>query len=599
MKRGVGLLVGAVAVAIGVGAGYWWGAKNVPARADGSGTTATKAERKILYYRNPMGLPDTSPVPKKAPDGMDYVAVYTDEQDEGTPAPSKGKILYYRNPMGLPDTSPVPKKDPMGMDYVAVYAGDEPASSGNQIKISVDKVQKLGVRSEPAAMRTLDKVVRAAGRIEIDERRVFAIAPKFEGWVERLFVNVTGQPVGKGQPLFEVYSPELVSAQREYAIANEAVKALKDAGDDPKASMRRLADSSLARLKNWDISDEQVKALAQSGEARRTLTFRSPVSGTVIEKKAVQGMRFMPGDTLYQVADLSAVWVVADIFEQDIALVRTGSKAKVTMSAYPGQIFEGTITYVYPTLKPETRTVPVRLEIANTRQLLKPAMFAQIELFVGGKGKVLTVPNSAVIDSGTRRIVLVQLAEGRFEPREVKLGGRTDNYVEVMDGVKEGEQVVVAANFLIDAESNLKAAISGFGPGGQGSTPDVAAKAAQPPIPTASAGAAATVAVGKIEQGPAATAAGVGHRAEGTITVSDAKLGTVSIAHGPIETLKWPAMTMDFKVANDGMLAGLKPGAAIAFEFVERARGEWVITKITPRSTGKIPDAQPAGRQGY
>jgi len=507
------MLVGAVALAIGVGAGYWWGAKSVPAGADGSAVAVTKSERKILYYRNPMGLPDTSPVPKKAPDGMDYVAVYADEQDEGTPAPSKGKILYYRNPMGLADTSPIPKKDPMGMDYVAVYAGEEPASSGNQIKISVDKVQKLGVRSEPAAMRTLDKVVRAAGRIEIDERRVFAIAPKFEGWVEHLFVNVTGQPVAKGQPLFEVYSPELVSAQREYAIASDAVTSLKNAGDDPQASMKRLADSSLARLKNWDISEEQVKALAQSGDARRTLTFRSPVSGIVLEKKAMQGMRFMPGDTLYQIADLSAVWVMADIFEQDIGLVRTGSKAKVTISAYPGQVFEGTITYVYPTLKAETRTVPVRLEIANPRQQLKPAMFAQIELSVGDKGKVLTVPNSAVIDSGTRRIVLIQLAEGRFEPREVKLGGRTDNYVEVMGGVKEGEQVVVAANFLIDAESNLKAAVSGFGPAGQSSAPDAAAKAAQSSsTPAASAGAAATAATGKIEQAPAANpAAHQGH----------------------------------------------------------------------------------------
>lgn len=560
MKRGAGFLVGAVAVAIGVGAGYWWG------------------------NRTPSGHDQPAPASATAP------------ADSGK---TEQKILYYRNPMGLPDTSPVPKKDPMGMDYVAVYAGDEPASSGNQIKISIDKVQKLGVRSEPAAMRTLDKVVRAAGRIEIDERRVFAIAPKFEGWVERLFVNVTGQPVAKGQPLFDVYSPELVSAQREYAIASDAVKSLKDAGDDPQASMQRLADSSLARLKNWDISEEQVKMLAQSGEARRTLTFRSPVSGVVIEKKAVQGMRFMPGDTLYQVADLSAVWVLADVFEQDIALVRTGSKAKVTMSAYPGQVFEGTITYVYPTLKPETRTVPVRLEIANPRQQLKPAMFAQIELSVGGKTKVLTVPNSAVIDSGTRRIVLVQLAEGRFEPREVKLGGRTDNYVEVMDGVKEGEQVVVAANFLIDAESNLKAAIGGFGQSGHGGTAAAGTTAPQsttPPTPTRTA---ATTAGGAIESAPVAKSPVVGHRAAGTVKALDVKSGTLSIAHGPVESLKWPAMTMDFKAANDTLLTGLQPGTGVAFEFVERSPGEWVVTKITPRGGSAGSDTRPATREGH
>jgi Cu(I)/Ag(I) efflux system membrane fusion protein len=237
------------------------------------------------------------------------------------------KLLYYRNPMGLPDTSPVPKKDPMGMDYIAVYAGgdeSEPAAPG-QIRISTEKVQKLGVRTEAARSRTLDRTVRAAGRVEPDERRVYAIAPKFEGYVERLLVNVTGQPVSKGQPLFEVYSPELVSAQREYAIAMQGVASLKDAGGTAQTGMQQLAESSLQRLRSWDISDEQIKALASSGEAKRTLTFRSTASGIVTEKKAVQGMRFMPGEALYQVADLSSVWVIADVFEQDIGLIKSGS----------------------------------------------------------------------------------------------------------------------------------------------------------------------------------------------------------------------------------------------------------------------------------
>jgi len=560
MKSAAAWLAGAVVLAVGLGAGYWWGNRTQPAVHD-KGTPASA----------------TSPAAN---------------------AKTERKILYYRNPMGLPDTSLVPKKDPMGMDYVAVYDGEEPDSSSNQIKISTGKVQKLGVRSEPAALRALDRVVKTVGRIEVDERRVFAIAPKFEGWVEQLFVNATGQPVSRGQPLFEVYSPELVSAQREYAIASEAVKSLKDAGADSQASMRRLADSSLARLKNWDISEEQVRALAQSGEARRTLTFRSPVSGIVMEKKAVQGMRFMPGDSLYQVADLSSVWVVADVYEQDIALVTTGSKAKVRIDAYPDQSFEGRITYVYPTLRAETRTIPVRLEIANPRQLLKPAMFAQVELPVGGRAKVLTVPISAVIDSGTRRIVLVQLAEGRFEPREVKLGSRTDDYVEVIDGVKAGEMVVVAANFLIDAESNLKAVIGGFGQPGQGGAPDAGARSAPSSTARSPGSAGAATAGGAIEREPGAKAAGVGHRAEGTVKGLDVKSGTVSIAHGPVESLKWPGMTMDFIPANDTLLAGLKPGAVIAFEFVERSPGEWVITKIVPRSAAVGPDAKPAAHQG-
>ncbi len=486
------------------------------------------------------------------------------------------KILYYRNPMGLPDTSPTPKKDPMGMDYIAVYEGEqEPqgaqGSQGNQISISTEKVQKLGVRVEAATVRPLDKVVRVAGRIEPDERQTFTIAPKFEGYVERLHVNVTGQVVAKGQPLFEVYSPELVSAQREYAIALQGVESLKDASAETQRAMRNLADSSLVRLRNWDISDEQIQSLARSGSTQRTLTFRSPVAGIVTEKKAVQGMRFMPGEMLYQVTNLASVWVIADVFEQDIGQIRTGAKATVRINAYPDKSFTGAIAYVYPTLKADTRTVPVRVELANPAGLLKPGMFAQVELPTAAKGPVLTVPASAVIDSGTRRIVLVQLKEGRFEPREVRTGARSDDRVEVIEGVREGEQVVVAANFLIDAESNLKAAIGGLGHSGHGSQ-----TSAQPAASTATPSTGTSVSAKTPAPSP------VGHRAEGQVEDIDAKAATVTLAHGPVPTLKWPAMSMEFKVANAGLLAGLKPGATVAFEFVERGQGDWVITSIKP-----------------
>jgi Cu(I)/Ag(I) efflux system membrane fusion protein len=405
------------------------------------------------------------------------------------------------------------------------------------------------VRTEPAALRVLTRTVRALGRVEIDERRVVTVAPKFEGWVEKLFVNATGQPVAKGQPLFEVYAPELVSAQREYMIAAQGMQALKDAAPESQDGMSRLAESSLARLRNWDIPDEQVKALAQSGEVRRTLTLRSPATGLVLEKKALQGMRFMPGEALFQIADLSAVWVVADVFEQDIGLIRTGSRAKLRIDAFPGRTFEGRISYIYPTLKPETRTVPVRIELANPGQLLKPAMFAEVELPVGARTRAVTVPTSAVIDSGTRRIVFVQLAEGRFEPREVKLGARNDTHVEILEGVRDGEPVVTAANFLIDAESNLKAAIGAFGSG------------------TAA---------------PAAAPAKVGHQAHGSVVAIDATAGTLTVRHDPVASLKWPAMTMEFVPANPSLLAELKPGSVFDFQFVERKPGEWVITSIAP-----------------
>ena len=462
----------------------------------------------------------------------------------------KKKLLYYRNPMGLPDTSPTPKKDQMGMDYIPVYEGEEDGGGDSGLKISAEKIQKMGVKVEPAKLQVLDKSVRASGRIEVDESRLTTVTAKFEGYIERLYVNTTNQPVGRGQPLFEVYSPELVSAQREYAIAAQGIGKLNEAGGEAQSAMRQLADSSLQRLKNWDISDEQIKALAQSGNAKRTLTFRAPVAGIVTEKKAVQGMRFMPGEVLYQIADTSSVWFQADVFEQDIAAVNVGQKAKIKINAYPGEVFEGRIAYVYPTLKAETRTVPVRIELANPKGKLKPAMFAEVEIPVAGAASVVTVPNSAVIDSGSKQVVIVQLAEGRFEPRVVKLGARGSEFVQVLDGVKEGEMVVSSANFLIDAESNLKAALGGMQ---------------------------------KAEAAPAAKPAAVGHKAVGVLNAVDSASGTVTISHEPVASLKWPSMKMDFVLANASLVSGLKPGAAVEFEFVERQAGEWVITSLVAK----------------
>jgi Cu(I)/Ag(I) efflux system membrane fusion protein len=502
-----------------------------------------------------------------APDGVTPVAA-------SASAPTARKLLYYRNPMGLADTSPTPKKDSMGMDYIAVYEGgdEEAASSGepaapNQIRISTEKVQKLGVRTEAAAMRLLGRTVRAAGRIEPDERRMFAVTAKFEGYVEHLHVNATGQAVSKGQTLFEAYSPDLVAAQREYAIAVQGQEAMKDAGAQAQAGMGQLAESSLARLRNWDLSPGQVSALAKSGQVQRSIAFPSPVSGVVTEKKVLQGMRFMPGELLYQVTDLSSVWVIADLAEQDIGLVKLGAKALVTTTAYPNEPIGGRITYVYPTMKADTRTLQVRVEVPNPGQRLKPAMFAQVELDVGGKTHVLTVPDSAVIDTGTRRLVLVQVKEGRFEPREVETGSRGTGTIEIVKGVREGEQVVVAANFLIDAESNLKAVVG-----------NMEAAPARSPVPAASTPQATRSAV-------------VGHKAAGTIDSIDAKAGTVSLNHGPVPTLKWPAMTMAFTVAHAALLGGLKPGQAVEFEFVERQPGEYVVTAIAPAGSGAAKNA--------
>jgi Cu(I)/Ag(I) efflux system membrane fusion protein len=493
------------------------------------------------------------------------------------------KVLYYRNPMGLPDTSPTPKKDAMGMDYVPVYEGEAETGGSSAINISVDKVQKLGVKSEAAALRELNRTLRVTGRIEIDERRTYTIAPKFEGWVEHLYVNTTGQAVTKGQPLFDVYSPELVSAQREHALAVQGLASLKDADDDARQSMQQLATSSSARLKNWDIADAPPTILpspqsSPSGRgderekqssipARPRITFHAPASGIVLEKKAVQGMRFMPGEMLYQIADLSTVWVIAEVPEQDIGQVRLGTRTQVTADAYPERSFDGKVAFIYPTLSSATRTVQVRMEIANPKALLKPAMFASAQIEVGKADKVLTVPVSAVIDSGTRQVVLVRLAEGRFEPRVVKLGSRSDSYVEVLAGITEGEQVVTAANFLIDAESNLKAALSGM-------------TEKLPSTLTPLRQAQDRPSLSRREREST-----VGHQAQGTLEAINND-GTVSITHGPIKSLGWPGMTMDFALTNSSLVAGIKPGSAISFELVERAPGEYVITKLQAQHGG-------------
>ena len=539
MKQSTRVAVGTLAIAaLAAGGGYWSGQRQVPGDHD---------------------------------EAKPHAAVAAGEPARGT-----RKILYYRNPMGLPDNSLTPKKDPMGMDYIPVYEGEAGEAGSKQISISTDKIQKLGVKTEAASLRSLDRIVRAVGRIEPDERRQYAIAPKFEGYVERLQVNMTGQMVAKGQPLFEVYSPELISAQHEYALAKQGVQSLTNASGEARNGMQQLADASLMRLRNWDISEEQLRALAGAADTRRTLTFRSPVAGVVTEKKAVQGMRFMPGEVLYQVADLSTVWVIADIFEQDIGVVKAGAHARIKINAYPDKAFEGKITYVYPTLKAETRSVPVRIELANPAMQLKPGMFAQVELAVAAQGQVVTAPSSAVIDSGTRQMVLVQVGEGRFEPRAVKLGARSDDRVELREGVREGEQLVVTANFLIDAESNLKAAVDGFA--------HPAPTDGQLPARDAS---------------PRARPASAGHQAEGRIEAINAASATVSISHGPVESLNWPPMSMAFKVANPSLLKDLKPGAAIAFEFVERGAGEWVITSakpaLRPADTGATPAHPHAG----
>lgn len=382
------------------------------------------------------------------------------------------KPLYYRNPMGLPDTSPVPKKDPMGMDYIPVYEGAAPESGAPLVRISVDKVQKLGVKTEPASLREFAPTIRAVATIQADERRLHTVAPKFEGWIQKLHVNATGQAVARGQALMEIYSPDLVAAQQEYLIAVKGVGSVQGAVPEVEASMRELRENALLKLRNWDISDVELRRLQDEGKPRQFVTLRSQASGVVLEKPAVEGKRFMSGEVLFQIADLSSVWLLADVFEQDLGSVRLGQAATIRIDAYPDRVFAGRVTFVYPTVMPETRTAKVRIEMPNPSGALKPSMYAAVEIAAGrAEKKVLAVPNSAVLDTGTRQLVIVRRGEGAFEPRTVKLGRRADGYVEVREGISDGDSVVVSANFLIDAESNLKAALAGFGASPGAATP--------------------------------------------------------------------------------------------------------------------------------
>ena len=455
-------LLAALAVGYGIGRSHQSPAP-LPLVTEPPPARPPASNRQILFYQHPDGIPDYAPGPKQDAQGRAYLPVYADPDPEPVrKPPQQGKILYYRNPMGLPDTSPVPKKDGMGMDYVAVYEGEE---DGNSLRISPDKVQKLGVRTEAARMLALSRAIRAVGSVQLDERTLQVVTAKFEGYIERLHVNQTGQAVKRGQPLMEVYSPELRLAEQEYQVAMQGVQALSQASREAQEGARALAEAALTRLRALDVSAAQIDRIRQGGTAHRTLTLTSPVTGIVLEKQAIQGMRFMPGEKLYQIADLSHLWVIADVFEQDLAQVKVGLPAQVRFDAWPGRDFTGRVTFVSPVVTPETRTAKIRIDLPNPDGRLRPALYGTVELLAPIADRpVLAIPDSAVLDSGTRQSVLVERGEGHYEPRAVSVGARAGGLIEVRDGLVAGERVVVQANFLIDAESNLRAALQSFHP---------------------------------------------------------------------------------------------------------------------------------------
>jgi membrane fusion protein, copper/silver efflux system len=414
-----------------------------------------------IYYQDPDGKPLYSLTPKKTADGRDYRAVPPgadvsfDDAAPGAPAASAAerKIKYYRNPMGLPDTSPTPKKDSMGMDYIPVYEGDD--SDDGSVILSPGKIQRTGVKSEPAASRVIRTLIRAPATIQLDERRVSIVAFRFEGFIESVANVTTGGHVHKGQELMRVYSPALASASAQYlSVLGTTV------GSQVLKGARR-------RLENLGMPEQAIVEIERTRETPLSISWLAPQDGEIVERAAVNGMRAAPGDVLFRIVDHSVVWVLVDIAERDLSSVAVGQKVEVRPRAFPGRVFGGEITLIYPHLNPQTRTARVRIELANPEGLLRPDMYADAEISTGNPDPVLAVPASAVLDTGTRRAVLIDKGQGRFEPRNVTLGRRGDGYVEVREGIREGEPVVVSANFLIDAESNLKAALKGFSDAGR------------------------------------------------------------------------------------------------------------------------------------
>lgn len=427
----------------------------------GATTSAAAAEvGATIYFQDPDGRPFYSLAPKKTPDGRDWRGVPAsadvsfdapeEAPTEAKPAEAKAerKIKYYRNPMGLPDTSPAPKKDSMGMDYIPVYEGED--TDDGSVKLSPGKIQRTGAKSAPVVRQAIRSIIRAPGVVKEDERRVSVVALRFEGFVESVANVTTGDHVHKGQALMNVYSPALSSAAAEYLSAINAGAT----GKDLKGARRRL--------ENLATPETAIKELERTREISLSIPWLSPQDGEILERNAVNGMRAGPGDVLFRIADHQLVWVLIDVAERDLPQITVGTKVTIRPRGLAGRTFTGDVSLIYPHLMTQTRTARIRVELPNPDEVLRPEMYVDAEIETGTPDPVLAVPESAVLDSGTRQAVLIDKGDGRFEPREVKLGRRGGGYVEITDGVAEGDAVVTSANFLIDAESNLKAALKGF-----------------------------------------------------------------------------------------------------------------------------------------
>ncbi|MEE9465592.1 MAG: efflux RND transporter periplasmic adaptor subunit [Candidatus Neomarinimicrobiota bacterium] len=377
-----------------------------------------------------------------------------------TDAGGERKIIYYRAPMDPTYISPQPGKSPMGMDLVPVYEGEE--AFGATVRINPVVQQNMGVRIAPVVRRNMFQTIRTIGRIDYDEARVAHIHTKFSGWIEKTFVNTTGQKVSKAQSLLEIYSPQLVTAQEEFIDAFNNFQGLRaDASTVVRTNQERILASARRRLEYFDVSRDQIERLIATGEVTKTMQLKSPFKGIVTRKYALDGMEVKSGMNLYTIADLSEIWVYADIYEYEVPWVAEGQKAVMTLSYDPGKTYTGAVQYIYPYLEEKTRTIKVRLVFDNPNLELKPGMYANVEIETSPLTDVVAVPMEAILFSGERNLVIVSLGEGRFAPRDVTIGVEGgDGYYQVLEGLSAGEEIVLSGQFLIDSESKLQESIA-------------------------------------------------------------------------------------------------------------------------------------------
>jgi Cu(I)/Ag(I) efflux system membrane fusion protein len=451
------LAIPAVILTAGIG-GFWLGHQGVFKGLTPVVETQAApqpATGPVVYYQDPDGKPLYSADPSQTSDGRPYRAVRAREDltfeppknaTAGTAASSGDKrTRYYRNPMGLADVSQTPKKDSMGMDYIPVYEGDDEDES--TVKITPGKVQRLGVKTEIATRHVVSEPVRAPGTIQLDEQRVAVISLRTEAFIDTVENVTTGTMVHEGQPLMRLYSPLIGAAATEYL----STLGFKNDTVPPRGVKQRLL--------NYAAPPSLIADIERTREVPLTFTWTAPRAGIVLERNVVPGMRVMPGDVLFRIADHTVVWALVDVAERDLGAVAAGQSVIVRARSYPNRIFTGKVALVYPHLNPATRTVRVRIELPNPDLLLLPDMYSQAEIETGSDEAVLAVPDDAIIDSGDRRIVILSRGEGRFEPRPVEIGHRGAGYAEIKSGLTEGDVIVTSANFLIDAESNLKSAL--------------------------------------------------------------------------------------------------------------------------------------------